>query len=194
MIQPKEEPQDRLIFKSQDKDIVSAPTPTVRYRKTNTVYAIPIAGTSNPVIIKELDIKVYPKSTVRANYLLKFQTSSALYAASIGFVGVNSSTDSLMGTAYWPMNKAGSSSTVYSFMTDEPRFYSNNNAGVADSNVPFAGINSKGTFTTINVDIEYYNGGSNAVTLSIEFNRDLYAWPGQTQQMIEGSSVEYRYY
>lgn len=171
---------------------LAAPVAASYYKKSNTLYSIPKSGYSNPMIIKDLDITIYPYKTLKAKYLLKFQTSNSAYAPSFGFVGINQSTDSLMGTAFWATSTGGTS-TIYSFMTDNPRFYSNNVAGVTDSNVPFPGIDSKGTFTTINIEIEYYNGGRNAATLSLEFNRDLYRWPGQTQQIIEGSSVEYRF-
>lgn len=199
--QLKSETKDDANLKSglvEDPDLKSyqaTTTSTTSYfKRSNTLYDISKVGTSSPIIIRDLNIQVFPKRTVRAKYILKFQTSNPAWAPSFGFLGVNKETDNLMGTGYWPMVKGGGSSTTYSFMTDNPRFYSNNGLGVADSNVPFAEVTNKNIFNSIVLDIEYTNGNTYTTTLSLEFNRDLYAWPGQTQRIIEGSSVEYVFY
>jgi hypothetical protein len=143
-------------------------------------------------VIDDLNIWVAPGKTVRADYILKFQTSNSLWACSLGFLGVDSLKDNFMGTAHWAMNKSGSTSTTYSFMTSDPRFYSNNKSGVADSNVPFSGLDDPLTFNSVKINIEYYNGGNKNTILSLEFHRDLYLYHNQIVQFIPGSSVEYR--
>lgn len=163
--------------------------------QSKTLYSIPLNG-GPPVVLSDLDIPVFAGKTVRADYILKFQTSNAAWACSLGFLGVQKETDNLMGTAHWTMSKAGSTSTTYSFMTSDPRFYSNNSnkSGIADSNVPFAGLNDSSTFNSVKVNVEYFNGSNKTSTLSIEFHRDLYLYNNQIVQMIPGSSVEYRFY
>ena len=115
-------------------------------------------------------------------------------APSLCFRGVDSETDNLMGTAHWAMSKNGTTSTTYSFMTSNPRFYSNNKTGVADPNVPFAGLDDEKIFNSVKIDIEYYNGSSKNSVLSLEFHRDLYLYNNEVVQFIPGSSVEYRIY
>lgn len=188
--------KDDLNLKSLSVDPLSS-THVTYYSyliKSEKLYEIPLKGSPSPVIISDLDIVVPAGKTIRADYILKFQTSNAAWACSLGFQGVDSSKDNLMGTAHWAMSKSGSTSTTYSFMTSDPRFYSNTKAGVADSNVPFAGLDDDKTFNSVKVNIEYFNGGNKNSVLSLEFHRDLYLYNNQTVQFIPGSSVEYRMY
>ena len=190
------ESEERSLEKREACELRNAPIPirsAVSYLiKSQQLYKVPAKGSPSPIVIDDLDISVAPGKTVRADYILKFQTSNALWGCSLGFLGVDSSKDNLMGTAHWAMSTNGSSSTTYSFMTEDPRFYSNNKAGVADSNVPFAGLDDPAIFNSIKINIEYYNGGNKKSVLSLEFHRDLYLYHNQTVQVIPGSSIEYR--
>lgn len=161
--------------------------------KSESLYIIPSNDTVS-VIVKDLDILVGPGKTVRANYIIKYQTNNIAWATSFGFLGVDTEKDNLMGTAHWAMTKGGQTSTTYSFMTGNPRFYTNSGAGVADSNVPFSGIDKENIFNSMKIDIEYFNGSTNHTTLSLEVRRDLYNYKGVKQQILPGSSVEYRVY
>jgi hypothetical protein len=161
--------------------------------KSDTLYIIPSDDTV-AVVANDLDLIVNPGRTVRANYIIKYQTNNVAWATSFGFLSVDTEKDNLMGTAHWAMSKGGQTSTTYSFMTGDPRFYTNTGAGVADSNVPFSGIDKKNIFNSLKIDIEYFNGGSQQSILSLEVRRDLYNYKGVKQQVLPGSSVEYRVY
>lgn len=156
-------------------------------------YALPTQA-SSVMTLNELDIWVAPKKTIRANYLIKYQTDNTAYALSFGFLGVDSKQDNLMGTALWATNTTGRTSTVYSFMTGNPLFYTNTANGPADSEVPFKGIDDPGIFNSLSIDIEYFNGGESNKTLRLEARRDLYLYSGVKQQVLPGSSVEFRYF
>lgn len=161
--------------------------------KSDKTYKIPLKSQISAEI-RDLDIWVAPGKTLRADYILKFQTQNVLWACSLGFRGVKPETDNFMGTAHWAMTQNGATSTTYSFMTSNPCFYSNNRDGIADSNMPFAGLNDENTFNSVKINIEYYNGSNKRSILSLEFNRDLYRYDSQVVQVIPGSSVEYRVY
>lgn len=167
----------------------SIPCPLPCLIKTKVSYTISSIGESKPISIKALAIKTFPKETVRASYLLKIHSSNRIYAPSFGFVLPNPNLDNLMGTAMWPTLTNGRGITVYSFMSSKPRFYSNTNHGVADSELAFETPDKK-SFNTVKIDIEYTNLGKSG-DLVLEMNRDLYGYAGNTLTVLPGSSVTY---
>ncbi|MGL5961816.1 MAG: hypothetical protein ACRCZ0_07670 [Cetobacterium sp.] len=163
------------------------------YKKTENLYIINSIGISKPISISDLAIFVKKGQTIRASYFIKIQTSNNLYAPSFGFLLPNSN-DKLAGIALWSTDRNGRKITMYSFMSANPRYYSNQNRGVVDSELAFSSNNySDGIFNTIKIDIEYSNTHKDGEVI-LEMNRDLYAYSGQTICVLEGSSVVWETY
>jgi hypothetical protein len=129
-----------------------------KYKRTTNSYIIGPTG-STSLSIDALKIPVSRSQTIRASYFIKIQTSNRAYAPSFGFLLPNSKIDTLMGTVYWPTNKNGRSMTMYTFMTSDPRYYSNQKNGIADSDLAFDKNSDEGGFNTIKIEIEYVNLG-----------------------------------
>jgi len=167
------------------------------YKKTRRSYTIDSVGVSSPIAISDLAIPVKLKQTIRATYFLKVQTTHVWYGPSFGFLFPNLK-DTLVGTALWPTDKNGRKVTMYSFMSANPRFYSNQKQGMVDSELAvdtnsFSHLPSNKVFNTIKIDIEYRNLGRGGNVI-IEMNRDLYGYAGHKLTILTGSSVVWETY
>ena len=167
------------------------------YKKTGRSYTIDSVGVSSPIAISDLAIPVKLKQTIRATYFLKVQTTHVWYGPSFGFLLPNLK-DTLVGTALWPTDKNGRKVTMYSFMSANPRFYSNQKQGMVDSELAvdtnsFSHLPSNKVFNTIKIDIEYRNLGRGGNVI-IEMNRDLYGYAGHKLTILTGSSVVWETY
>lgn len=172
------------------------------YIKTSHKYETSNKGVSTPISITELDIRVNPSQTIRATYLLKVQTSHVWYAPSFGFKVPNTG-DTLFGTVIWPTHKNGRGVTMYSFMNQNPRYYTLQDQHAIDSELVFDTNTypSSDVFNTIKIEIEYTSGcwqhrqrhRKNNLNgyLSLEMNRDLKGYTGHKLSILPGSSVVY---
>lgn len=167
------------------------------YKKTKRSYTIDSIGVSSPIAIGDLAVPVKLRQIIRATYFLKVQTSHVWYGPSFGFLLPNVK-DTLVGTALWPTDQNGRKVTMYSFMSADPRFYSNQKQGIVDSELAidtnsFRHLPSNKVFNTIKIDIEYRNLGRGGNVI-LEMNRDLYDYAGHMLTILPGSSVVWETY